>query len=516
MTTGEQVTTAGQGTGAVAAEGTEQPGAAAGVAATTPVQVRVDRDALFVGGRWVPSHGDGRLDVVGAATGEVVATVPDGTAADVDDAVAAARQALPGWAATPWAERAALCGAIAQGLVARGAEIAASACTEVGMPIAQSVLVQVGVAVTDFAAVVEAAPAVLGEERRVGNSVVVREPVGVVGCVTPWNYPLHQVAAKVAPALAAGNTVVVKPSEVAPSTAFLLCEVAEAAGLPAGVLNLVTGRGEVVGEALASHPDVDMISFTGSTRAGRRVAELAAATVKKVSLELGGKSANVLLDDLSDDELTAAVVDGVQKCMLNSGQTCSALTRMVVPRDRLAHVEAVAAEAVASYVLGDPADPTTTLGPLVSGPQLERVRGFLERAVADGARVVAGGAEPPTGVPDGGFFVAPTVLSDVTPDMEVAQEEVFGPVLALLAHDGTDDAVEIANGTSYGLAGGVWAHDREQALAVARRLRTGQVEVNGGVFNPLAPFGGYKQSGTGRELGAWGLEEFTETKALHL
>ena len=383
------------------------------------------------------------------------------------------------------------------------------------MPYVLSTLIQAGIPTMTFASMAEVAREVLTGEEQIGNSLVVREPVGVVGCITPWNYPLHQVAAKVAPAIAAGCTVVLKPSEVTPLSAFLLAEVTQEAGLPAGVLNLVTGTGPVVGEAIASHPGVDMVSFTGSTRAGRRVAELASATVKRVALELGGKSANVLLDDLSDDQLQAAVVDGVQKCFLNSGQTCSALTRMIVPRSRLGTVEAVARATAEAYVVGDPFSPETTLGPLVSDVQRERVLGYVRGAVDDGARVVVGGAEPPEGL-DTGYFVRPTVLSDVTPGMTVAREEVFGPVLAILAYDDEEEAVAIANDSDYGLAGGVWSGDRDHAVAVARRLRTGQVEVNGGVFNPLAPFGGYKQSGVGRELGRYGLEEFLETKALHL
>jgi aldehyde dehydrogenase (NAD+) len=334
----------------------------------------------------------------------------------------------------------------------------------------------------------------------------------VVGAITPWNYPLHQVAAKVAPALAAGCTVVLKPSEVAPLNAFVLAEIIHDVGLPAGVFNLVTGTGDVVGEAMSAHPDIDMISFTGSTRAGKRISEVAAGTVKRVTLELGGKSPNVILDDA---DLEQAVTDGVGKAFLNSGQTCSALTRMLVPRSKLAEVEAIAKAAAETYTPGDPFGESTRLGPLVSEAQRERVRGFIQKGQEEGARLVTGGAEAPEGL-EQGYFVRPTVFSDVTTDMTIAQEEIFGPVLSILPYDDEEEAVRIANDTIYGLAGGVWSGDAERAKAVARRIRTGQVEVNGGSFNPMAPFGGYKQSGKGRELGKFGIEEYLETKSLQL
>jgi acyl-CoA reductase-like NAD-dependent aldehyde dehydrogenase len=332
----------------------------------------------------------------------------------------------------------------------------------------------------------------------------------VVGAITPWNYPLHQISAKVAAALAAGCTVIVKPSEVTPLNAFLLAEIIDGLELPAGTFNLVTGFGPVVGEAIAASPDVDMVSFTGSTRAGRRVAEVASATVKRVALELGGKSANVILEDA---DLQKAVADGINKCYLNSGQTCSALTRMLVPRSRLAEAEQIAAAVVSQIKVGDPFDSDTKLGPLVSDAQRERVRGYIERGREEGAKLVAGGGEAPEGL-ERGYFVSPTVFSEVKPDMTIAQEEIFGPVLCVMPYEDEDEAVEIANGTIYGLAGGVWSGSEEHAQSVARRLRTGQVEINGATFNPLAPFGGYKQSGFGRELGKFGLEEFLEVKAI--
>jgi aldehyde dehydrogenase (NAD+) len=333
-----------------------------------------------------------------------------------------------------------------------------------------------------------------------------------VAAVTPWTYPLHLIAAKVAAAVGAGCTVVLKPSELAPSVAFVLAEIAHAAGLPAGVFNMVTGEGPSVGQALVASPDVDMVSFTGSTEVGRVVAASAASTVKRVALELGGKSASVILDDA---DLPAAVRASVTSAFLNSGQTCSALTRMLVPRPRLAEAEELAASAAADYVPGDPFADGVRLGPLVSAAQRDRVRGYIRSAVDEGARVVVGGADAPSGL-DHGWFVAATVLSDVRPGTRVEQEEVFGPVLAIVAYDSEDEAVEIANDTIYGLHAAVWSGDPDRALAVGRRLRAGMVEVNGGVFNPLAPWGGYKQSGNGRELGRWGLDEFLETKALQL
>jgi acyl-CoA reductase-like NAD-dependent aldehyde dehydrogenase len=411
----------------------------------------------------------------------------------------------------PLDERVAACAAIGQQLAARSAEIAALIAREVGMPIELATMIQAGLPTMDFASIPDVAERTEWEER-VGNSLVVREPVGVVGCITPWNYPLHQICAKVAPALAAGCTVVVKPSEITPLNAFVLAEIVDSVGLPAGVFNLVPGTGPVVGEAMAAHPDIDMISFTGSTRAGKRVSEVAAGTVKRVALELGGKSPNVILDDA---DLMRAVPDGIGKCFLNSGQTCSALTRMLVPRERLPEVEAIAAATLEHFPVGDPLEQGSALGPLVSHAQRERVRGYIRRGVEEGARLVAGGDEPPEGH-DSGYFVRPTVFSDVSPDMTIAQEEIFGPVLAIMPYDDEDDAVRIANDTIYGLAGGVWSGDPERAQRVARRLRTGQIEVNGAAFNPLAPFGGYKQSGHGRELGTFGLEEFLETKSIQL
>jgi len=467
------------------------------------------RDSLYIDGGWVPPSGSGTIDVIDSTTEEVMGTVPEGTSQDVDRAVAAAKSAFPAWSARPVAERTAFLTKVAERLTAGTGSLADLITHEVGMPRILSEIVQVGLPLNSFATAAQVATDFTWEQT-VGNSLIVREPIGVVGCITPWNYPLHQIAAKVALALAAGCTVVVKPSEVAPLNAFVLADMIDEVGLPDGVFNLVSGFGPVVGEAIAAHKDVDMVSFTGSTRAGKRVTEVAAATVKRVALELGGKSANVIL---SDADLDVAVPDGVGKCYFNSGQTCSALTRMLVPRDKLAEVEELARTAAESFTPGDPFDPATRLGPLVSSAQRDRVRMYIDKGLGEGARLVTGGAETPEGL-DTGFFVAPTVFSDVTRDMTIAREEIFGPVLVIMPYDTEDEAVEIANDTDYGLAGGVWSADAEHATAVARRLRTGQVEVNGGGFNPMAPFGGYKQSGNGREFGSFGLEEFLEVKAL--
>ena len=467
------------------------------------------RDKIYINGAWVPSTGKGTLEVIDSATEEVFATIPEGTPEDVDKAAQAAAAAFPAWSATSREERGKLLKRISEALAARTDEVAQIISHEVGMPMTLSGSIQVGLPAGAFADAANAAESFQWEEE-IGNSLVVHEPVGVVGAITPWNYPLYQIALKVAPALAVGCTVVLKPSEVAPINAFILAEVIDEVGLPPGVFNLVTGVGPVVGEAIAAHPKVDMVSFTGSTRAGRRVMQLAAENIKPVSLELGGKSANILLDDADFEK---AVPAGLFGCFMNSGQTCSALTRMLVPRSKLAQVEELAAGAVAGFAPGDPFEAGKLLGPLVSSVQRDRVRGYINKGIEEGAKLVAGGAEAPEGL-DKGFYVQPTIFSDVTPDMTIAKEEIFGPVLSIIPYDTEEEAIEIANGTPYGLAGAVSGADASRAERVARQMRTGQVDINGGNFNPSAPFGGYKQSGIGRERGKYGLEEFVETKAM--
>ncbi|MFD6314837.1 aldehyde dehydrogenase family protein [Streptomyces nigra] len=456
-------------------------------------------DGMYIDGAWRPAAGQDVIEVVNPADEQVIGTVPAGTAADVDTAVRAARAALPGWAATPPAERAARLTALRDVLDARRDEIAETVTAELGAPLKFSQAVHAAVPIAVAGSYAELAGTYAFEEK-VGNSTVYQEPIGVVGAITPWNYPLHQIVAKAAPALAAGCTIVLKPAENTPLVAQLFAEAVHEAGLPAGVFNLVTGLGPVAGQALAEHPGVDLVSFTGSTAVGRHIASIAGAAVKKVALELGGKSANVVLPDA---DLAKAVNVGVANVMSNSGQTCSAWTRMLVHRDQYDEAVELAAQAAAKY--GE------RIGPVVSARQQERVLGYIGKGVAEGARLVAGGTEPPR---ETGYFVSPTVFADVTPDMTIAQEEIFGPVLSVLRYEDEEDALRIANGTVYGLAGAVWAGDEARAVAFARRMDTGQVDINGGRFNPLAPFGGYKQSGVGRELGAHGLAEYLQTKSL--
>jgi acyl-CoA reductase-like NAD-dependent aldehyde dehydrogenase len=467
------------------------------------------RNQLYVNGAWIESTGSGSIDVINSATEVVIDSVPDGTAADVDKAANAAAAAFPEWSERPREERAELVAAIGKGLASRQEEIANLIAQELGMPLGLAGPVQAGMAIGAFAGAAKAV-ATFEWESELRNSLIVREPIGVVGAITPWNYPLFQIALKVAPALAAGCTVILKPSEVVPLNAYVLAEVIDEVGLPPGVFNLVSGVGPVVGEAIASHPKVDMVSFTGSTRAGKRVMELASASLKKVSLELGGKSANILLEDA---DFATAVPTGLFGCFINSGQTCSALTRMLVPRDRLAEVEELALGAVGGFAPGDPFDSSRKLGPLVSEIQRERVRSYINKGIEEGAKLLCGGPEAPEGL-DKGYYVQQTIFSDVRPDMTIAQEEIFGPVLTIIPYDSEAEAIEIANDTPYGLAGAVWSADQQRAEGVARRLRTGQVDINGAKFNPEAPFGGYKQSGMGRERGIYGLEEFLEVKAV--
>ncbi len=469
------------------------------------------RDQVYINGKWVKPSTDGLIDVIGSGNGEVIARAAAAGPEDVDRAVKAARAAFDGWSSRPLEERCALLDRLQAGLGDRVEEIATLVAQEVGMPVRNSRMVQAGYPAMLAGMAAKVAREYAWEEE-VNGSLIVREPIGVVGCITPWNYPLLQVMQKLGPALAAGCTIVLKPSEVAPLSAFILAEVIDSLDFPPGVFNLVSGDGPTVGEAIASHPDVDMVSFTGSTRAGKRVTELAAQTIKRVALELGGKSPTVILEDA---DLDKAISASMRSCYMNSGQTCIAQTRMLVPKaleDKAVELAKARAE---SMTLGDPLSEETRLGPLSSAAQQERVRGYIRKGVEEGAELVTGGPEQPEGL-ERGFFVKPTVFRGVRNDMTIAREEIFGPVLSIISYEDEEEAIRIANDTVYGLSGAVWSGDPERAKKVARRLRTGQVIVNGGRGAPGMPFGGYKQSGNGRESGKAGLEEFLELKALQL
>jgi aldehyde dehydrogenase (NAD+) len=476
---------------------------------------------MLIDGKLIEASGGATYDNINPATEAVIGPVADGTAADMESAITAARRAFDEttWSTDPAFRKACLL-QLKDALAAHREDLRPQIVAEVGAPIGLTYAIQQDSCIDDMQWDIDLIDRYeweyeLGVHEFFGmssNRLVVREPIGVVGAITPWNYPLHQVVAKVAAALAAGCTVVLKPSEVAPLSAYALAEIFEQVGLPAGVFNLVTGLGPVVGERIVEHPDVDMVSFTGSTQAGKRVMALAAGTVKRVALELGGKSAFVILDDA---DLGKAVKVGLANCFINGGQTCTAWTRMLVPADKQDEVLELVRAAAGKYPVGAPGDEGTRIGPLANANQYKRVVGYIEQALADGATLVTGGPARPEGL-EKGFYVQPTVLAGVRPGSRVEQEEVFGPVLAVIPYADEDEAVAIANGTPYGLAGGVFSGDQERAVRFARRMRTGMVDVNGGRFNALAPFGGYKQSGNGRELGEYGLEEFLEVKSLQL
>lgn len=470
-------------------------------------------EKLYINGQWQAADTDEQIVVLNPATGEPVGQVPSASPADAEKAILSARAAFDGWAQLSQAERLSYVEKIHEGLVARQEELAQVVSAELGAPITFARRVQAGLPVADFGSFIEVAKSLdLDSPEKVGHSEVYREPIGVCSFITPWNYPLHQIAAKVAPAMIAGCTMVLKPSSETPLNAFVFAEIVHEAGVPAGVFNLVSGPGRTVGELLASHDEVDMISITGSTESGARVAQLAAPGIKRVTQELGGKSALILLDDCPFETAVPTAVKGV---MSNSGQTCAALTRMLVPRAELDRVVALAKEAAESVVVGDPADEATEMGSMVSKGQRNTVLGYIDRGLAEGATLVCGGTELPSSVQKGAF-VQPTIFADVDNSMTIAQEEIFGPVLSIIAYDSEDEAVEIANNTLYGLSGGVWSADADRARGVARKLRTGQVGINGGRFNPFAPFGGYKRSGNGRELGGkLGLDEFLELKTVN-
>ena len=471
---------------------------------------------FYIGGQWVaPVTANGTTDVIHSATEEIIGRVPMGTPADVDAAAAAAKTAFETWSTTPVDVRAKYLRDIGAALAARFEDIATTIQGEVGSPKGFSEFVQAGLSLGEwetFASLIEG----YEWESTLGNSLIVKEPIGVVGAITPWNYPLYLIICKVGPALAAGCTVVLKPSEITPLNAYILAEVVHEVGLPAGVFNMVIGDGPTVGSAISKHADIDMVSFTGSGRAGAQVQRDAADTVKRVGLELGGKSANVVLDDADP---TAVAMGAVFGAFINSGQTCSALTRVLIPASReQEYTDAIVAEASLVRLVDPHADEPDlfhSLGPLSSKAHQERVRSYIQKGIDEGATLLVGGPEQPEDK-EIGFYVKPTVFGGVTPDMSIAQEEIFGPVLSILTYTDDDDAVRIANGTIYGLSGGVQSADLERAKGIARRMRTGQVDINGAAFNGVAPFGGYKQSGNTRERGQYGLEEFLETKAIQL
>ncbi len=468
-----------------------------------------DAYLMYIDGEWVDSSSGDRITVLNPATEETIATIPSAAADDVDAAVEAAERALGAWKELGWRKRAEYLTAFADYLDEHAEELTESIVTDLGCPRQVTAMMQVGLPFAELRSQIEFAKEIEWQ-REIGNSLVVKEPVGVVAAIAAWNFPLILVLRKVAPALLAGCTLVVKPAPDVSLYSFVLARAAEAAGLPAGVFNLVIGPGETVGEQLITHPKVRMVSFTGSTGVGRRIWQVAAEDFKRVHLELGGKSAMVALPDA---DIAGAVAATLNWTYVNTGQACSALTRLLVPRDRLAEAEAAAAEISQRVVVGDPAEEGTTMGPVVSARQLGIVRGYIDKGVAEGARLVVDGRDVSAGK---GFYVGPTVFSDVRPGSTLDQEEIFGPVLTITPYDSVDEAIEIANGTKYGLAAGVFSADEEAARRVARQLDAGQVEVNGGSFNPLAPFGGFKQSGIGRENGPHSIEEYLEVKAIQL
>ena len=447
--------------------------------------------------------------MINPATEEVFGKVPIGTVEDVDSAVFAAKKAFPEWSNTTIEERSEILNDISSAIKERGEELARLITSEVGTPIDYSRMAMVGtprVVARSYSKILQD----FEWEEEIRNSLVVKEPIGVVGMITPWNFPLHQIIGKVAPAIAAGCTMVLKPSKEAPLNAFVLADILHEIGLPRGVFNLVSGHGSEIGEAIAGHPDVDMVSFTGSTKAGVRVSELAAASVKRVTLELGGKSANIVLDDA---DFPRAASSAIHACFGNSGQECSALTRLLIPENSKDEVIEVISGKIGRYTVGDPMDNSNKCGPLVSKRQQDSVSAFISTGKSEGATLVAGGEGMPEGL-ERGFFVKPTVFADVTPEMTLFREEIFGPVLSITTYSSEEEAIELANDSEYGLSGGVWSGDLDRAMDVAKKLRTGQVSINGGAFNVTAPFGGYKQSGLGREMGIHGLEEFLEIKSI--
>jgi aldehyde dehydrogenase (NAD+) len=464
---------------------------------------------FYIDGEWVTPKGNQTLDVVDPATEEPCATIVLGTAEDVDLAVAAARRAFEGYSLTSREERMALLARIVDVYETHLADLAEAVTMEMGAPAALAMRSHAPSARNHLTTALEVLRDFAFEER-IGTTLVAREPIGVCGLITPWNWPLNQIGCKVAPALATGCTMVLKPSEIAPLSAVVFAEILHEAGVPQGVFNLIQGDGPTVGAAMASHPDIDMISFTGSTRAGRDVAKRAADSIKRVTQELGGKSANILLDDV---DFAHAVASGVTRCASNSGQSCNAPTRMLVPHDRMDEAAALAQAAAEALHVGDPNDPDTVIGPVVSETQWQKIQHLIETGSREGARLAAGGTGRPEGLTRG-YYVRPTVFTHVRNDMTVAREEIFGPVLCIIGYDDEDDAVRIANDTRYGLSSYVWSADPERARRVARRMRTGMAHLNGAPGDQAAPFGGYKESGNGREWGRYGFEDYLETKSI--
>ena len=465
----------------------------------------------FVGGQWQKSTDSDVIDVVNPFSEQVIASVNSCSAKDISSAVDAAHGAFKTWSCTSIETRVLVLRKIAHVLKEQQEDLSNTISSELGMPLKMTQRVQVGSPISTFELTANELEKFQWEEQ-IGNSKITREPAGVVVAITPWNYPLHQIAAKVAPAIASGCTVVLKPSEVTPLNAILLAKVFELANAPAGIFNLVFGRGPIVGEYLVTNPKVDLISFTGSTRAGKSIMALAADQIKRVKLELGGKSASIILPGA---DLVKATKSSVNSCFLNSGQTCSALTRLLVQENDYKAVCELAINQAKSFTLGDPMSDSTRLGPLVSKVQQERVKNYIRKGIEEGATLLAGGDTMPEGITKG-FFVTPTILGDVKPEYIIAQEEIFGPVLSIIKYKDVDHAIEIANSTLYGLAGAVWGANNDEAMHVAKQIRAGQVDINGGFFNMLAPFGGFKQSGFGRELGKFGIEEFLEFKSFQM
>ena len=464
---------------------------------------------LYIGGSWTESKGGGKISVENPTTMEIIGSVPEGTLEDVDAAVFAARDAFEEWSGSPIEERIRLLNSLSESFKNRTNELAEIITKEVGTPIEYSKMAMVGtprVVTRSYAKLLES----YNWEEEIRNSTIVKEPIGVCAFITPWNFPLHQIIGKVAPAIAAGCTMVLKPSKEAPLNAFILADMLEEIGLPKGVFNLVSGYGSTVGSHLASHPEVDMVSFTGSTEAGVRVSQAAAESVKRVTLELGGKSANVVLED---GNAIRAAKNAIGACFANSGQTCSALTRLIVPDSILEDIIPIIAERVEGYNAGDPMDPKTRCGPMVSANQQKSVLSYIRSGIEEGAVLVAGGPDLIDGL-ESGYFVRPTAFMNVEPHMKIWKEEIFGPVLSIASYSSEDEALALANDSEYGLSGGVWSEDIDRAVEFAKRMRTGQVSVNGGPFNISAPFGGYKKSGNGRELGIHGFEEFLEIKSI--